>query len=85
LAGVSCTAAITTDRVRRGENRCHVALATSAGLRRVMSLVMAKGARDRAGEEALCSRTILNAVAEAKGVAARLDLPLLDGECVHIE
>jgi hypothetical protein len=80
LAGVSCTAAITTDRVRRGENRCHVGLATSAGLRRVTSLVMVKGARDRAGEEALCSLMVLNAVAEAKGVSARLPLPLVDGE-----
>lgn len=80
VAGVSCTAAIATDRVRRGENRCHVAVATSTGTRKTYSLVMRKGERDRAGEEAVCSAMVLNAVAEAKGVDSRLDLRLLDGE-----
>ena len=82
LAGVACTAAIATDRTRRGENRCHVALATSEGIRKVYSLVMHKGERDRAGEEAVCSEIVLNAVAEAKGIDARLTVSLLEGEQV---
>jgi nicotinamide mononucleotide (NMN) deamidase PncC len=82
LAGISCTAAITTDRIRRGENRCHVSIATSAGLRKTYSLVMSKGERDRAGEEAVCSAMVLNAVAEAKGIEDRLPLGLLPGEHV---
>lgn len=82
LAGVACTAAIATDRVRRGEDRCHVAIATSAGLRKTYSLVMVKGERDRAGEEALCSAMVLNAVAEAKGVDDRVELALSQGEQV---
>lgn len=84
LAGISCTAAIVTDRERRGENRCHVAFATSDGRRTVFSLVMEKGERDRAGEEELVSRIILNAVAEAKLVQAQLELPLVESEQLRV-
>ena len=80
LAGVACTAAIATDRERRGEDRCHVAFVTSDGRRGVMSLVMNKEARDRAGEEEVTSRLFLNMLAEAKGVALRVDVPLATGE-----
>jgi hypothetical protein len=80
LTGVACTAAIATDRARRGEDRCHVAFASSDGRRGVTSLVMNKGARDRSGEEEITSRIVLNVLAAAKGVAMRVDLPLEDGE-----
>lgn len=80
LAGIGCTAAIATDRVRRGENRCHVAFVASDGRRAVTSLVMDKGARTRAGEEDLTSRIVLNSVAEAKIVDARTDVPLTGDE-----
>lgn len=83
LAGVSCTAAIATDRVRRGENRCHVAFAASDGRRAVASFVMKKGERDRTGEEDVVSRIILNMVAEAKNVMSRVEVPLLAGESLH--
>ncbi len=82
LAGVGCTAAIATDRDRRGENRCHVAFAASDGRKAVYSLVMNKGDRDRAGEEDVTSRIVLNVVAEANLVADRVELPLLPGERV---
>lgn len=80
LAGVACTAAIATDRVRRGENRCHVAFATNDGRVAVMSLVLSKGDRDRTGEEDVVSRMVLNAVAEAKLVERRVEVPLLTDE-----
>jgi nicotinamide mononucleotide (NMN) deamidase PncC len=80
VAGIGCTAAIATDRTRRGENRCHIALATSEGVRKVWSLVMNKGNRDRAGEEDVTSRLVLNAIAEAKGIRTRVQVPLLPGE-----
>ncbi len=83
LAGVACTAAIATDRVRRGENRCHVALAASDGRAAVMSLELSKGERDRAGEEDIVSRMVLNAVAEAKRVEPRLQIPLLADEKIE--
>ena len=52
LIGLSCTAAIVTDRNRRGENRVHVAWHDGNG-GATYSLVMNKGERDRAGEEAV--------------------------------
>ena len=82
LVGLSCTAAIATDRVRRGENRAHIAWHNdefTAGY----SIVMKKGARDRDGEEAVCRALVLNALAEACGVEATIALELLEGE--HVE
>ena len=82
LIGLSCTAAIATDRHRRGENRVHVAW--HDGERgAAYSLVMNKGERDRAGEEAVCSAIVLNALAEACGIEDRVELQLLPGENVE--
>ncbi len=82
LTGVSCTAAIATDRVRRGENRCHVAW-HDGQTTVAYSIVLSKGARDREGEEAVCRTLILNALAEAFGIHSRLALELLSNE--HLE
>lgn len=83
VIGVSCTAAIATDRERRGENRCHVAWFNgSAG--KVYSLTMLKGARDRAGEEAICGAMVLNAMAEASGLEQRVQIDLNDSERVVV-
>ena len=82
LVGLSCTAAIATDRLRRGENRAHIAW--DDGTRVIAySIVLKKGCRERAGEEKLCSAIILNALAEACSVNDRLDLDLLEGEIVE--
>jgi hypothetical protein len=80
--GVGCTAAIATDRARRGADRCWIATRDSAGFR-VYGLEMIKGARDRSGEEALVSRLVLRAIADASGVADVAPLELLDGEQVE--
>ena len=82
LIGLSCTAAIVTDRHRRGENRAHVAW-HDENRGATYSLFMEKGARDRAGEEAVCSAIVLNALAEACGLEDRVDLRLLPGENVE--
>ena len=82
LIGLSCTAAIATDRLRRGENRAHVAWHDGEH-GATYSLVMRKGARDRAGEEAVCSAIILNALAEACGIERWLRLELLEDENVE--
>lgn len=82
LIGLSCTAAIATDRHRRGENRVHVAW-HDGNEGATYSLVMNKGERDRAGEEALCSAIVLNALAEAFRIEDRLGVQLLPGENVE--
>jgi nicotinic acid mononucleotide adenylyltransferase len=46
-------------------------------------LELLKGQRSRAEEEALVAGLVLNAVAEASGAAARIELPLLEGERIE--
>ncbi len=82
LVGISCTAAIATDRERRGENRAHVAWHEGAN-GATYSIVMDKGKRDRAGEEEICRILILNALAEAAELDITLPLPLRENENVH--
>ena len=50
LVGLGATAALVSDRPRRGEHRFHIAAATSAGIEHC-TCVMAKGRRDRGAEE----------------------------------
>ncbi len=73
--GIACTAAIATDRPKRGDHRAHVARWQTDGVIQY-ELVMEKGARTRAEEEALVSQLILQAIAEGCGVAATLPLAL---------
>lgn len=77
--GVGASAAIATDRGKRGEHRCLVALAGPLGATG-FELTLEKGARDRTGEEELVSRVILAAVAEGSGVLATPELPLTPRE-----
>src|SRR6516225_11670613 len=55
LVGLGATAALVSDRPRRGEHRFHIAFANAAGIAHC-TCVMAKGRRDRAAEEDLVSR-----------------------------
>lgn len=82
LIGLSCTAAIATDRKRRGENRCHIAWYDGRS-GATYSLVMQKGARDRKLEEAICKKLILNALSESFQLNIRLDIELMDGEFIE--
>jgi hypothetical protein len=82
LAGIACTAGLVSDRPKRGPHRAHVALQT-ARVTATWSLQLEKGRRSRVEEERLVSRRVLNAVAEACQVDARLELELVEGE--HIE
>jgi hypothetical protein len=84
VVGVGCTASLATDRPKRGPHRFHVAVATSAGVTS-FALTLTKGARDREGEEAVLDAVLLNALAEAFGVGARLTLSLLPGEALETE
>lgn len=79
VAGIGCTAAIATDRAKRGEHRCCVALCTAAGVASYI-LTMTKGRRNRQEEEELVSLTILRAVAQACGVAGPPPLSLYGDE-----
>ncbi|MGQ0635031.1 MAG: hypothetical protein ACT4QC_10500 [Planctomycetaceae bacterium] len=74
VVGVSCTAALVSDRPKAGAHRCFVAV-QGADFTASLSLVLEKGARDRPAEESLVGSLILTAVARA----ADLDgIPPLD-------
>lgn len=79
VVGVGCTASLASDRPKRGEHRCFVCVDTIDD-RRIFSVTLAKGGRDRADEERVVDAIILNAIAEAVGVPERVPTPLLPGE-----
>src|SRR4029077_7201286 len=79
LVGLGATAALVSDRPRKGEHRFHIASANAAGIAHC-SCVMAKGRRDRAAEEDLVSRAIVLWLARACGIAAPSPKSLIDAD-----
>lgn len=79
LFGVGCTAAVATDRVRRGEDRAHVAW-TDGTRSGGASIWFDKNARTRAEEDTIVSAIVLNSIAKAIGVEERLAIDVLDTE-----
>jgi hypothetical protein len=79
LVGLGTTAALVSDRPRKGEHRFHIAFANSAGIAHC-TCVMAKGRRDRAAEEDLVSRAIVLWLARACGIAAPSPRSLIDAD-----
>jgi hypothetical protein len=79
LVGLGATAALVSDRPRKGEHRFHIACANSVGIAHCTG-VMAKGRRDRGAEEDLVSRAIVLWLARACGIAAPSPRDLLDAD-----
>jgi hypothetical protein len=79
LVGLGATAALVSDRPRKGEHRFHIATANSAGIAHCRG-VMAKGRRDRAAEEDVVSRAIILWLVRACGIAAPSPRSLLDAD-----
>ena len=79
LFGVGCTAAIATDRIRRGEDRAHVAW-TDGTRSGGASIWFDKSARTREQEDVIVSAIVLNSIAEVTGVEERLAIDVLDTE-----
>ena len=83
VVGIGCTAAIATDRRKRGAHRAHVARCTADSIV-TYSLEFKKGLRDREGEDALASMLIVQALAEASGVPVDFALPLDAAEHIDV-
>lgn len=79
LVGLGATAALVSDRPRKGEHRFHIAFANAAGIAHC-TCVLAKGRRDRSAEEDLVARAIVLWLARACGVAAPSPRSLLDAD-----
>ena len=69
VVGAACTAALASDRPRRGTHHAVVAVADDLGTA-VCELQLAKGTRTRRQEEAAVSLLLLTELAEACGLAA---------------
>ena len=83
IVGVGCTAALATDRPRRGEHRCFVAAWTERAATGY-GVTLVKGLRDREREDEIASRLVVRALAEASGVRFDLPLTLDDRERVEV-
>jgi len=79
LFGVGCTAAVATDRVRRGEDRAHVAW-TDGTRSGGVSIWFDKSARTRADEDAVISAIVMNSIAQAVNIEERLEVDVLETE-----
>jgi hypothetical protein len=77
--GLGATAALVSDRPRKGEHRFHLAFANADGTAHC-TCVLAKGRRDRAAEEDLVSGAIVLWLARGCGVAAPSPRSLLDAD-----
>jgi len=74
LIGLGATTSLSTDRTRKGENQCFIAL-QSANETTEISLHLVKG-RSRQAEERLVADVILHLIARASGVD--IALPVMD-------
>ncbi len=81
--GLACSATIITDRPKRGEHRAHISCWHPYCLSQY-SIYLDKGARDRAGEENVVSRIMLNALAQTAGAAIELHIPLKEKDRLEI-
>ena len=80
IIGISCTAAIATDRPKRGLHRAHIGVWDGHSVK-TYSLELAKGLRDRPTEEEVVSQLFLRALVEGCGfVEAQVPVDLASGE-----
>ena len=77
--GVGVTATIATNRKKRGDHRCQIAIKDVLGVSQY-GLVLKKGRRNRYEEEKLVSQITMKAIIESCGVFAPENIALLDGE-----
>lgn len=84
VIGIGCTASLASDRPKRGEHRCYVAVQTSRSTASY-SLTFEKGARSRGAEESVTGQFIIRALAEACELSEIPPLELLATETIHRE
>lgn len=83
VLGIACTAALVTDRPRKGEHRAHVAVCRGGPVE-VGSVTLEKNARSREGEERVAADLVLSAMGRACGLDAAKCEALLPAEEVRI-
>lgn len=84
LVGVGSSAAIVTDREKKGAHRCFTVAWTREATTQY-SLTMTKGVRDRQEEDQVVSKIILQSLVEATCVPLSINIGLNVGEQVEID
>lgn len=82
--GISCTASLASDRPKRGDHRCFIAVQASH-LTTSYSLKLEKGARSRAEEDAIVGQLIVRALAIATGLTDMPEVALRPTEVIEVE
>ena len=82
--GLACAATIATDRPKRGDHRAFVS-AWDDSSTATWSLTFHKGLRDRAGEEDVVSRLIVQALSEFSGLDPEIELGLTAGDSLDVD
>lgn len=86
VVGIGCTAALTTDRSRRGTDRCFIAAQTAK--RTMIDFIAFNNAHSetsRAQQERACSDAVINLLARVAGVTdGPLSLPIGNIETDHV-
>ena len=84
IIGIGCTAAISTDRVRHGDNGCFISVWSSFGIT-TYSLTLDRVRNNRDEEENIIARLIIKALAKALNIEDILALDLTGNEFLTIE
>ncbi|MBL8830105.1 MAG: hypothetical protein JNM18_24215 [Planctomycetaceae bacterium] len=79
ILGVACTASLASEPPKHGPHRFHIAW-QSCDTTVCHSVTLVKGRRTRLEEEQVAANVMLNALAEASGVADRVSTGLADDE-----
>ncbi|MEM8532338.1 MAG: hypothetical protein AAGF95_15950 [Chloroflexota bacterium] len=79
--GVGCTATIATDRSKRGDHSCWVAVQDRNGVTSY-GVTLTKGARDRTAEERVVGQLLIQAIAAASRVNDDIPIDLIGGEAI---
>lgn len=82
--GVGCTAALASNRPKRGEHRAWIATHT-ANSTRLVGLSLAKGLRERSNEERLVADVLLRLLGETCELASLPEISLQDGDALTSE
>ena len=82
VLGIACSAALVTDRPRKGEHRAHVAVCRGESVE-VGTVTLEKNARTREGEERVVADLLLSAMGRACGLDAAKCDALLPAEPVR--
>lgn len=81
LAGISCTAALITDRQRKGLHSIHIGVQTAKSTQSI-AVRLDKGLRNRSEEELIACNLVLNAMAEICGSSHQIPVDLTPEEAV---